>query len=114
MVNIRQALMERNAATLDALNREYAGHAIKYFIVFQKTGQNTQGRWWFNETEQAAARMFAKAFIEGKSYGWFISHGVKYGVYLTLCNDRKHDALTPIIRRFAWRYFKDVKKIFGG
>ena len=114
MVNIKQALMERNVASLEALNRYYASMVIKYFITMQKTGINTRGRWWFNQTEQAAARMFARAFREGKSYGWFLSHGVNYGIYLTLANDRKHDALTPIIRRFAGRYFEDVKKIFGG
>jgi len=58
--------------------------------------------------------MFARAFNEGKDYGWFIAHGVDYGVYLTLANDRRNDALTFIIRKFAGRYFNDVKKVFGG
>ena len=80
----------------------------------QKPGINRQGRWWYNQTAQAATRMFARAFRDGKDYGWFIAHGVDYGVYLTLANDRQNDALTPIINRFAGRYLNDVKKLFGG
>ena len=114
VANIRQILTVKRVAMLEALNRRYAAEVIGEFIKEQKTGINTQGKYWFNITEQAAARMFAKAFREGNNFGWFISHGVDYGVYLTLCNDRRHDALTPIIRKFASRYFADVKKIFGG
>ena len=88
--------------------------AIQYFISVQKTGIGNPGKYWHNQTEQAAARVFAKAFRDGKDFGWFIAHGVDYGVYLTLANDRKHDGLTPIIKRYAGRYFNDVKKLFGG
>jgi hypothetical protein len=104
-------LTVKKIAQLDALNRYYAALAIKYFISVQKTGIGNPGKYWVNQTEQAAARMFADAFREGKTIGWFIAHGVDYGIYLTLCNDRKHDALTSIIKRFAGRYFSDVKKV---
>jgi hypothetical protein len=99
---------------LEAVNRYYATLAINYFISMQKTGIGNKGKYWVNQTEQAAARMFARSFNEGKNYGWFIAHGVDYGVYLTVCNDRKNDALTPVIKKYAGKYFIDLKKLFGG
>lgn len=99
---------------MEALDRYYASLAINYFLQVQRPGIDTDGKFWHNNTGQAAVRMFANAFNDGKSYGWFIAHGVDYGVYLTLANDRRNDALTPIIRKFASRYFNDAKKLFGG
>lgn len=112
--NITKILTVKRVAQLEALNRYYATLAIEYFINVQKTGIGNPGKFWHNQTEQAAARMFARAFNEGNDFGWFIAHGVDYGVYLTLANDRRHDALTPIIKRFAGRYYRDCKKLFGG
>ena len=106
-------ILEKKIAALEALNRYYASLAINYFLQEQKPGINRQGRWWFNRTAQAATRMFAEAFKKSQEIGWFIAHGVDYGIYLTLANDRQNDALTPIIKRFAGRYINDVKKIFG-
>jgi hypothetical protein len=80
----------------------------------QKTGIDTPGKYWNNITEQAAARVFTNAFIGNYEYGWFIAHGIDYGVYLTLANNRRHDALWPIVKRYAGRYFADVKKLFEG
>jgi hypothetical protein len=112
--NIKKILLEKRVAALEALNRYYAALAINYFSAEQRTGIDTSGRWWDNKTTQAAARIFTGSIKDGNSLGWFIAHGIDYGVYLTLANDRRNDALTPIIRRFAGRYFNDVKKIFGG
>lgn len=111
---MKQILTVKRVAQLEAINRYYATLAIEYFIKVQKTGIGKPGKFWHNITEQAAARMFARAFNDGKTMGWFLAHGVDYGIYLTLCNDRRHDALTPIIRRFVGRYFRDVRKLFGG
>lgn len=110
---MKHILTVKRVAQLEALNRYYATLAINYFLQEQKPGIDKPGKWWHNQTSQAAVRMFANAFKDGRDYGWFIAHGVDYGVYLTLCNDRRHDALTPIIKRFAGRYFNDVKKLFG-
>jgi len=103
----------RKIAALEALNRFYAALAIKAFLNLQPPKIDSQGFYWFNQTSQAAVRMFARAFKDGMDYGWFIAHGVDYGVYLTLANDRRHDALLPIAKLFARMYFIDVKKLFG-
>ena len=101
-------------AALEAINREYADIAINYFWREQKTGTNKPGRWWYNRTEQAAARMFTDTVRNKNETGWRIVHGVDWGIYLTLANNRQNDALTPIINRFAGRYLNDVKRLFGG
>jgi len=99
---------------LEALNRYYATMVINYFLSVQPPGIDTPGKYWHNQTGQAATRMFAGIFEEGKEMGFFIAHGVDYGIYLTLCNNREHDALWPIIKKFAGRYLSDVNKLFGG
>lgn len=111
---IKHILMVKRVAQVEALDRYYAVLVINYFISVQKTGIGNPGKYWHNQTEQAAARMFAKSFKEGNDMGFFLSHGVDYGLWLTLANDRRHDALTPIIKKFAGRYLSDVKKLFGG
>lgn len=114
MSNIKTILKERRVAQLEALNRYYATLVINYFFQVQKPGIDKPGKFWYNRTAQAATRMFSRAFREGNEIGWFLSHGVDYGVPLTLANDRKHDALTPIVKRFLGRYLNDAKRIFGG
>lgn len=112
--NIKKILTVKRVAQIEALNRLYAVLVLEDFQKDQKTGIGNPGKYWHNITEQAAGRMFAKDFKEGNTLGFYLSHAVDYGVWLTLCNDRRHDALTPIIRRFAGRYLKDVKKLFEG
>lgn len=101
-------------AQIEALNRYYATLVLNYFQSVQKTGIGNPGKYWINQTEQAAARMFSSAFREGYELGFFMAHGVDYGLWLTLANDRRHDALTPIIHRYAGRYLNDVRKLMEG
>jgi hypothetical protein len=100
-------------AQIEALDRLYASMAIIYFNSVQPPQPGRKGKFWHNILGEAALRMFAKAFREGLDFGWFISHGVDYGVYLTFCNDRRNDALTPIIKRFSGRYYKDIQRLYG-
>jgi hypothetical protein len=56
--------------------------------------------------------MFSNAFIDGNDVGWFLSHGVQYGVYLELANDRQNEAIRPIIRELLPQFKKDVEELF--
>lgn len=114
MTNIQQELLVRRVATLEALNRYYAVEVINYFLSKQPPKINTPGDYWHNRLAVAATKVFARAFNEGKDFGWFIAHGVDYGVFLELANNRKHAALWPVVQKFARQYLEDVKKIFGG
>lgn len=107
------SIYERRRSALFALSLFYAGLAINYFRESQPSGFGVRGKFWTNQTNQARDRMFTDAFIEDNVVGWFMAHGVQYGTYLELANNRQNEAIRPIIQRFAGRFFRDVKKIYG-
>lgn len=111
--NIVNAVWIKQRAKLTALNLYYASLVINYFRQVQPSGVDTKGKFWRNQSGQAAVRMFSGHVETKYDLGWFISHGVDYGIWLTLANDRKHDALWPIIKRYAGRYLRDVEKLFS-
>jgi len=55
--------------------------------------------------------MFSNAFQDKNSIGWFLSHGVEYGIYLELANDRAHESIKPIIQELAPKFYNDVKEL---
>lgn len=110
--NIR-SIYERRRIALLALALSYAGRAINTFRRLQPPGPNAKGFFWTNRTGQAAARVFTNATLEKNIVTWFISHGVQYGVYLELANDRKHEALRVIINLFLQDYLRDVRRLYG-
>ena len=105
--NIKNIYSKRRAAVF-AISLRYAGLAINYFRTEQ-----AGGRYWENRTNLAKDLMFTDAFVEGEVVGWFMAHGVQYGVYLELANDRMHESIRPVIQRYAGRFFRDVKELFG-
>ena len=100
-------IYQERRVKLFALSLSYAGRAVNLFRQRQSGGE-----YWENQTNQALTRMFSNAFIDGDQVGWFLSHGVQYGVYLELANDRQNEAIAPIIRELAPKFFKDVKELF--
>jgi hypothetical protein len=58
--------------------------------------------------------VFSNAFKDDNIIGWYIAHGVEYGVYLELANDGAHQALRPIVEEFMSPFFKDVKSLYVG
>jgi hypothetical protein len=113
-----KAIYARRASAVYALCLHYAAMAIEYFLSQQPASPNSKGAFWTNRTAQAAARMFARGFREDLNeedaiLGWFMAHGVQYGTYLELANNRAHESIRPIVQRFAGRFFEDVKKIYG-
>lgn len=103
--NITKIFEERKVKLL-ALSLSYAGKAVNLFRQRQ-----TGDEYWTNQTGQALSRAFSNAFQTKNEIGFFLSHGVDYGVYLELANDRAHEAIRPIIQELAPKFFKDVKEI---
>jgi hypothetical protein len=95
-----------------ALAQFYAAKTLSFFQANQLRSEN--GRWWTNQTYQASQRVFTNAFIDGKAIGYFIAHGIEYGIYLTLANNRAHDALTPCIFRFFKEFKRDLGRLYRG
>ncbi len=102
-----EGIYERRRQAALAISRQYALKAIAYF---QKQQENN--RYWINETDQAMNRMFTKAFLDLNSTGWFMAHGVDYGVYLELANNRKNQAIKPVIDTFKEAYLHDIQSLF--
>lgn len=100
-------IYERRAAGVYALSLEYAAIALRYFRQVQ-----SGGGFWTNRTSEALNRMFSNAFRSGNEVGWFMAHGVDYGVYLELANDRRNEAIRPTIQRFSGRFFQAVKGLY--
>jgi hypothetical protein len=109
-----KTIYERRRAYLYALSLAYAGHAIRRFRAQQPAVSGERGKYWTNRTAQAAARMFTRAFMDGDSVGWRMSHGVKYGVYLELANNRRGEAIRPIVEAFGLAMIAAAKKYYRG
>lgn len=107
--NIHKIVDRKNLA-LTALCKYYAELVIQDF----KSSQNSQ-KYWMNQSNFAKDLMFAKNFFDpsDNSVGFFMSHGVKYGVYLELANDEKHAAIRPTIMKFLPQFKEEVKKLYA-
>jgi hypothetical protein len=118
------AIFARKRAAVVALCLAYAGMILAEFRVQQMVGPGGgswidryngrgAGRYWNNQTETAAKTVFADAFIDGEDIGFFIAHMMDYGVYLELANDRRHEALRPLIEQFYPRFKRDLQAIYA-
>jgi len=99
-------IYSRKVAGVYALCLEYCALALRYFRSAQ-----AGNKFWKNVTNQAMDRMFTNPFKTSAYIGWLMAHGVKYGVYLELSNDRRHEAIRLVIQRFAGRFLEAVKDI---
>jgi len=101
-------IYERRKAYLYALCLAFAGYAIRNFRARQPAAIGARGRYWVNRTGQAAARMFTSAFKTESVLGWRMSHGVPYGVYLELANNRRNQAIRPTVEKYAAVFFRTI------
>lgn len=109
-------IFERRKAAVYALSLKWAAIALNYFRSVQPSAPNSSGQFWHNRTAQAANRMFSDAFMEEEGdeiiIGWFMAHGVSYGPYLELANNRAHESIKPIIERYAGRFIREVQELY--
>jgi len=110
--NVRDAYSDRLIPAAYAVCLYVAALALNYFRSVQPPMPGKKGRFWANKTAQAALRMFTDAFHDSNSIGWLMAHGVDYGVHLELANDRKREAIRPVIKRYASRFLRDIQKVF--
>jgi len=102
-------IYDRRRAALYALSLRYAAEALNDFRAKQ-----SGNAYWENRTGTARDLVFSSAFQDDNIVGWYIAHGVEYGVYLELANDGAHQALRPTIEEFVGPFFKDAKSLFAG
>ena len=102
-----EAANVRNVIASIALCRYYSARALELFRRFQ--GFNG---FWNNQTANAYNGVFSNSFAEDNEIGFFIAHGVEYGVFLELANDRKHEALWPVIRDLDSEFEIALRKLW--
>ncbi len=105
-------IYERRKLAIYALALQYAARAINFFRSVQPPKPSSEGLFWTNRTGQAAARMFTNAEMADNVISWFMAHGVQYGVYLELANDRRFAAINPILEEYAIYFIQDVRKLY--
>jgi hypothetical protein len=83
------------------LTAAFAVFQLYAVLILNEFNQRQAGNeFWQNRTFQAMSAVFANAFKDQNSIGLFIAHGVDYGVYLELANDRRYEALRPLIKKY--------------
>jgi hypothetical protein len=58
--------------------------------------------------------MFTRAFKDRDVIGFLMAHGVPYGPHLELANNRRNEAIRPIMAKWGPKAIADVKKMYGG
>lgn len=104
------AIFERRRAALYALCAMYSEKIVQEFLYLQNSNN-----FWINRTGQAKDRVFAIPYFDTDtdSIGFRMFHGVIYGVYLELANDRKHEALRFMIERYFPFVMQSVNELYG-
>ena len=107
--NIRNAFARKSNAVY-ALCTYYAALVIRDFRQRQEAEE-----FWTNRTSLAKDTMFSGAFSElgGEVLGFFMSHTMRYGVYLELANNRQNEAIRPIINEYFPKFKKDLARIYA-
>lgn len=103
------AIFERKKAALFAYAQLLSVEALTELQDRQK-----DNAFWNNETFQALQRLFSDAFMEDDAVGFFLAHGVEYGIYLELANDRQNEALRPMAEKYALKFKLFAQELYGG
>lgn len=102
-----QFLFRKMAATR-ALADNFAQAAVNDFFDRQLGDE-----FWENRTGQALSRVFAFGFKRQGGVGFRMAHGVDYGVYLELANDRRHEAIRPVTFEWGKRFLENARKLLA-
>ena len=104
-----KVIYDKKVASLYAEAGRLAAEALQEMQALPFTGTNP----WNNETKQAMQRLFSDSFMEDDSIGFFLAHGVEYGVYLELANDRQNEVLRPTAEKYALKFKLFAQELYG-
>lgn len=102
-------IFRRKKAALFAESKRLAEEALQEMKTEQAGNE-----FWDNQTKQALLRLFSDAFQEDDAVGFFLAHGVEYGIYLELANDRQNAILVPKITKYALKLKLFALELYGG
>ena len=102
------SIFDRRKFAVLALAKEYAALMLQWF-----RGQQSGNKFWNNDTTDAMRFMMADGYFKGQNtIAMGMAHGVFYGIYLELANNRRHSALTPAMKEFAWQFLRAVQRLY--
>lgn len=106
MSNIAKSLIEKQVKTIAALGI-YGDSVAKQMESYAKSHRH-----WIDRTGDARNRLTGTSKNLGNTVRCEISHGVDYGIYLEMCNERKYSILKPTIDAVGPKAIKGLDKIF--
>lgn len=104
--NILSAFERKRIASI-ALCKYYSALALETFRRYQRNNE-----YWDNRTNTAYNTVFSESIDKQNEIGFLLAHNVEYGVYLELANDRKHEAIWPIIRDLDKEFESDLRELW--
>jgi hypothetical protein len=104
-------IYRQKLASARAVCEQFAYEAEEIFRNNQGTEQGA-GKYWQNQIGHAARSVEGYVAGRGNNIGFGLKHTVEYGPYLELANNRKHEALRPIVYSLINNFVEEVKKIF--
>lgn len=93
---------DRLMAAVEALGKNYTAR------MESDAKQNAP---WTDRTGNARQGLFGYTRNERQKLTFRIAHSVRYGVYLELAHQGRFRILRPTAKKFAPRYFQDVKRL---
>jgi len=105
-------IYQKRKLMIEAICRQFAAMALNKFLAEQPNEQLKKG-FWTNRTLTARNTVFAGTEAEDLFVGFFLAHGVEYGIKLEIGNDRRFEALRPIIYSFYDQFVSVLNEVFG-
>jgi hypothetical protein len=84
---------------------------LDHFHQVQPSGHGRTGRFWTNQTGDTESRVFGEVILTDGAIGFFLAHGVEWGIYLELANNRQNESLRPLIEIYGNMYIIAVRKL---
>jgi len=81
--------------------------------MYQPQTPGFKGKYWTNRTGQAAARMRTRAIRYDDGASFKMQHGVMYGTYLELCNNREHESIGKIIADVYENFRNELLELYA-
>ena len=103
-----KAIFDKKIAALYAFCEFCAIEALK-----EMQSEQLGNKYWNNETKTALQELFSAPFRDEESLGFFLAHGVEYGKFLELANDRQNAILLPKLMEFVPKINAYLRENFG-
>ena len=106
MGDIAKNLIEKEVKTMAALNL-YGDSVSKEMEAYAKSN-----RPWQDRTGEARKRLKGNKKNMGNVVRCEIAHGVDYGIFLEMCNERRFAILEPTVKAIGPKAANGLDKIF--